>query len=194
MKVSREQAAANRARVVGTAARLFRERGMDGIGVDGLMEAAGLTHGGFYRTFASKDALAAEAVSQAFGESVARWEKRIARSPDDAFAAIVGGYLSSAHCEQPGTGCAFPALGADGARRGPAVRKAFGDGLRAMIAALTKAIPARRAEAARERALATLAMLVGAVVLARAVDDPELSQDTLAAAARFLDIPAERST
>ena len=182
MKVTREQAAANRERVLDTAARLFRERGFGGIGVADLMREAGLTHGGFYGQFESKDALAAEACARVHERSMARWTTRIARDGKAGFNAIADAYLSARHRDNPGQGCALPALAADAGRREPALRRVFGDGVRAMLAVLDAVVPGRTAARRRDAALATLATMVGGVVLARAVDDPDLSDAILAAA------------
>ena len=182
MKVTREQAAANRDRVLETAARLFRERGFGGIGVADLMHEAGLTHGGFYGQFESKDALAAEACARVHERSMARWTTRIERDGRAGFSAIADAYLSARHRDDPGQGCALPALAADAARREPALRRVFTDGVRKMLEVLDSVMPGRAAARRRECALAVLATMVGGVVLARAVDDPELSDSILAAA------------
>lgn len=160
MKVSREQAAENRARIVGAAARLFRERGYDGIGIAEMMHDAGLTHGGFYGHFESKQDLMAQACEHAL--------QRIAAA-----------YLSTAHRDQPGRGCTFAALGADAARLDPPVRRSLGQALRSYLELLTPLLPGRSRAARRQRALTALASMVGALVLARAVDDPALSEEVL---------------
>ena len=111
MKVSREQAAANRERIVEVAGKLFRENGFDGIGVADLMKAAGLTHGGFYGHFKSKDDLAGEACSRAMARASEKWAA-LARMPrGDPRAEIVKRYLTESHCDGPGAGCLFAALG-----------------------------------------------------------------------------------
>ncbi|MEA2814036.1 MAG: TetR/AcrR family transcriptional regulator, transcriptional repressor for nem operon, partial [Rhodospirillaceae bacterium] len=107
MRVSREKAAENRERIVDAAARLFRDKGFDGVGVDAIMKDAGLTHGGFYGHFASKEALAAEAVACAFGRSAAR------QSDIDSLGELVSDYLSERHRADRANGCAVAALGAD---------------------------------------------------------------------------------
>src|SRR5437868_2246392 len=115
MRVSREKAAENRERVVEVAAEQFRAHGFDGIGVADLMKAAGLTHGGFYGQFGSKDDLAAEAASRAFAETTASLRAR-AMATDDPFAAAISFYLSAAHRDSPDRGCAIAALSQDAAR------------------------------------------------------------------------------
>src|SRR4030088_1836753 len=116
MRVSRERAAENRQRIVETASRMFREHGFDGVGVDAIMNAAGLTHGGFYGHFGSKDDLAAEAVARALERGVEK-QSRYANLSD-----LVSGYLSEQHCADRSDGCAIAALGADIARQGQGVR------------------------------------------------------------------------
>ena len=176
MRVSRQQAAENRQRIVETASRLFRDRGFDGIGVDAIMAGAGLTHGGFYGHFASKEALAAEAVAQAIGRSTA-WQSRLTSLAD-----LVSEYLSPRHRADRGNGCPVAALGADAARQGRQVRRTLATGVRGQIdriaALLKRGTPAAR----RRRAIATYAGMVGALMLARAVDDPSLAEEILAAA------------
>src|SRR5262245_24790993 len=109
MKVTREQAAENRERIVNTAARLFRERGFDGVGVADIMKGAGLTHGGFYGHFASKDDLAAEACARALEKSAMKWSA-ILDTDANPLDTIVASYLSEAHRDRPGSGCAIAAL------------------------------------------------------------------------------------
>src|SRR5438270_11833799 len=111
MKVSREQAARTRERIIETAARRFRERGYEGIGVADLMKEAGLTHGGFYGHFASKEELIAEASARALTESLARLSDIAERAHDDPLSAMADAYLSSGHRDDPGDGCLLAALG-----------------------------------------------------------------------------------
>src|SRR4051794_7797849 len=110
MKVSREQAQLNREKVVESAARLFRERGIDGIGLAELMRSVGLTHGGFYGQFGSKEELVAEACAWAFDRSVAKWKRTAAAHPEDVAGAVADFYLAPAHRDRPATGCAAAAL------------------------------------------------------------------------------------
>jgi TetR/AcrR family transcriptional repressor of nem operon len=181
MKVTREQAAANRERVLDVAAKLFRERGFSGVGVAELMKGAGLTHGGFYGQFESKDDLMAQAVTRGFDVSRTHWAKLAARSPNEPLAAIAGAYLSTAHRDHPGDGCVIAALGAEAAREAGPVRRAITDGVRGLVDQLLQWMPGKSAAARRKRALATFAGFVGALVLSRTVDDPALSQEILQA-------------
>ena len=181
MKVTRKQAAANREKVLDVAGTLFRERGFDGIGVADIMKRAGLTHGGFYGQFASKDDLAAETTARVLGKT--GWQERLTGKADPSFGEVVRAYLSPRHRDDPGTGCLMSALGSDAARQPRAVRRAFTDGFRARIDGWLKLVPGRSQAARREKALATMAGLVGALILSRAVDDPALSDEILEAAA-----------
>src|SRR5262245_33321618 len=124
MKVTREEAARNRERIVDAAARLFRERGFEGIGVADLMKEVGLTHGGFYGHFASKDDLEVEACTRALAHSLALWRKRSEVTRGDPLSAITDVYLTAKHRDDPGAGCLLAALGSDVSRRGPSVRRA----------------------------------------------------------------------
>ena len=172
-RVSQEQARLNRERVVAVAAALFRERGFNGVGVADIMASAGLTHGGFYGQFANKDALAAEAFDCALAE-----ERR------GSLDALIANYLSLGHVHAPGKGCPLAALANDVAREpmGSPVRARFTDGVRRLAAILADLTPKASKERRRQRSLATLSTLVGAVVLARAVDDEALATDLLQAA------------
>src|SRR5690242_4976133 len=126
MRVTREQAAENHDRIVETAARLFRERGFEGVGVAELMQAAGLTHGGFYGHFESKEDLMERACERALEGSTERWRRRAdgARGPA-ALRALARGYLTERHRDDPGNGCLLASLGPDAARHGPGVRRAI---------------------------------------------------------------------
>lgn len=172
-RVSQEQAKLNRQRVVEVAAALFRERGLHGVGVADIMASAGLTHGGFYGQFANKDALAAEAFDAALGED--------RRGNLDA---VIANYLSLGHVQAPGKGCPLAALANDVSREPPGspVRSRFTHGVRSLAGILANLTPRASKERRRQRSLATLSTLVGAVVLARAVDDEALANDLILAA------------
>ena len=190
MKVSREQAVQNRERVVETAARLFRERGYSGIGVADLMKSAGLTHGGFYGNFGSKEALMAEAVSHAIDHSVKTWDKITAKHPEDPLDAITKAYLSLAHRDHPGQGCAIAALGPEVARLAPGVRSAMTDGVSRQIDKLAALMPSEADGDKRRAALVVFASMVGALVMSRAVDDEALSEEFLSAVRESVAAPA----
>lgn len=179
MKVSREQAAENRERILDAAAALFRERGFEGIGVSDLMKAAGMTHGGFYGHFSSKEDLMAQACERASLRSRGLWAKLAERAPGDPLSEIAAVYLTSKHRDNPGAGCLLAALGPDAARQGPAVRSAVTEGVRSAFGFLARIVPGRTKAAKRRRAIASYASMVGAMILARAVDDRALSQEIL---------------
>jgi TetR/AcrR family transcriptional regulator, transcriptional repressor for nem operon len=142
-----------------------------------LMKGAGLTHGGFYANFKSKEELTAKSCERTLAELVEGWNKVAGEANGDPLKAIVAGYLSISHRDDPGNGCVLAALGADVARKSSAVR----EGLRPFIELLTRSIPGRSRTARHKKALTIYASLVGAMVLARAVDDPALSKQILQA-------------
>ncbi len=176
MRVSREKAAENRERIVDTAARLFREKGFDGVGVDEIMNGAGLTHGGFYGHFGSKEDLATETVLRALQRS-AESQSRFTNLGD-----LVSDYLSERHRADRANGCPIAALGADIPRQGAGIRRGLTAHLRAQLNRVAQLLRGGTASSRRKRAIATLAGMVGALTLARAVDDPTLSTEILAAA------------
>ncbi|MEI9402686.1 TetR/AcrR family transcriptional regulator [Mesorhizobium argentiipisi] len=179
MKVSKETVEQNRERVIDTAAALFREKGIDGIGIADLMKAAGLTHGGFYRQFKSKDDLVVQAVKRAYKEMSEDLAKRIASS-DDPLQALVRHYVSDYHRDDPGHGCSLAALAADAARHDdPELRQFFGKVTNSYIDLLTALVPGRDTTAKRTAAIGALAEMVGSVVLSRVVPDPKLSSEIL---------------
>jgi TetR/AcrR family transcriptional repressor of nem operon len=182
MRVSRRKAAENRERIIDTAGALFRQKGFDGIGVADIMKAADLTHGGFYGHFASKDDLVAQASRRAMARAAVNWSKVVADAPTEPYAALLAHYLSPRHRDNPGRGCAFAALSGDAARCGKSVRAAFANGLEPLIDIVAKAVPGRSKTARRRKAVAAVAELVGALILARAVDDRSLSDEILEAA------------
>jgi TetR/AcrR family transcriptional repressor of nem operon len=149
------------------------------------MKRAGLTHGGFYGHFASKDDLAAEITGDVLGRE--GWLERLTGRPDPSFRDLVRSYLSPRHRDDPGHGCFFAAVGSDVHRQPRPVRRAFTDGVRKRLAVIGHLVPGRSAAGRRRKAIATLSGLVGALVLARAVDDPALSDEILAAAAASLE-------
>ncbi|MBK1661526.1 TetR/AcrR family transcriptional regulator [Paracraurococcus ruber] len=183
MKVSKQQSAENRARILAAAARLFRERGLQGTGVDALVGAAGLSHGSLYSQFGSKERLAAEALAAALeGGS----DALLPPGETPALDLLVRRYLSRSHRDAPGGGCALAALGSEMPRQPAGLRAAYSAGLRRLAGQVATLLPGRPAEAREDAALAALATLVGALTLARAVDDPALSDRLLAAGRRHL--------
>jgi TetR/AcrR family transcriptional regulator, transcriptional repressor for nem operon len=192
MRVSREQAAANRERIIDAAASLFRAKGFGGIGVADIMKAADLTHGGFYGHFASKDDLVAQASRRTMARAAANWEQVAAKAPERPYAALLRHYLTPRHRDHPGRGCAFAALGTDAARSGKVVRDAFAEGLEPLIDILAAAVPGGSKASRRRRAVAAMAGLVGALSLARAVGDQALSDEILKAVQQELLAAADR--
>ncbi len=178
MRMRPERKAETRERILGAALALFRVHGVDAVGVDAIMHHAGLTHGGFYAYFASKEALVVEAAAAALARSADKWEQ-LASDPDArvALGRIVGSYLDPAHVAMAERGCVLTTMGPDVARRSN-VRPAITASIRRMIQSLERCIPGQN----RQRALAALTSMVGAVVLARLADDPALADEILAAA------------
>jgi TetR/AcrR family transcriptional repressor of nem operon len=190
MKISKTQSAQNRQDILDAAARLYREHGLAGVGVAEVMRGAGLTHGGLYRHFASKEALASEACARAFDWSVATLGRE---RPGGGLAAFVQAYLSAQHRDHPGEGCPVAALAVDAARTGGALSGVFAKGVERNITRFARMAGALPADAdptpeQRAQAVATLSTLVGALVLARATAaaDPALSDAILETARTHL--------
>jgi TetR/AcrR family transcriptional repressor of nem operon len=181
VRVTREQAAAHREKILEVAGTLFRERGFDGIGVADIMKRAGLTHGAFYGHFDSKDDLAAETTARVLNPE--GWLQRMTGKAGPSLREVVRSYLSARHRDDAGNGCLVAAVGSDVVRQPRSVRRAFTEGLRLRVAAVQSVLPRRSAAAQRKKALATMASLVGAMMLSRAVDDPKLSREILEAVA-----------
>ncbi len=183
MRVSRVQAEENRNTVINVASRLFREHGFDGIGLKDLMAGAGMTQGAFYKQFDSKEDLVAQASRRALDEALARWSAAAAAKPDNPLAAALDFYLSEGHCAQRSDGCPVVALGSDAARQGPEVRASFEAGFKEHLALVAGWIGGEDRGEAESKAMAVLSTMVGAVLLARAVNDKEMSRRFLQAAA-----------
>ena len=168
MRVTQHEMDASHARIVEGASRLMRERGVRSTSVADAMNEAGLTHGGFYRHFKTKDDLVVEALRSAFDDFAKPLELRQQLEPAAAVAADYKAlYLSPEHVAHPGFGCPMPALGSDMARESESVRQAFASGVSRVVTALAAA--AEGSDAQRQAAaLREVATLVGAVVLARA--------------------------
>jgi TetR/AcrR family transcriptional regulator, transcriptional repressor for nem operon len=182
MRYSKEHKQETHARIVRKASVRLREKGAHGIGVADLMKEAGLTHGGFYAHFDSREALVIEAFNYAMERGNERWRKVVAEMPPEKrLATIVDGYLTSIHRDDPGHGCAIPALGAEIARESPKTRKAFALKLEQMIDLLADQIVDVPRKTARKQAMATLATMMGTVVMSRVAGNGELSDEVLAA-------------
>jgi TetR/AcrR family transcriptional regulator, transcriptional repressor for nem operon len=175
MKVSKAQVQENRARIVETAAELFRERGYDGVGVAELMAAAGLTHGGFYKHFKSKADLMAEAAAEGLAQSA------VVTSAID-ITSFVNHYLSREHRDAPGNGCTMAALCGDAARQPESIKAVFAAGIERQLAVLesNQNSDGDATEQARATLISTMAQAVGALVLSRACpDDSALADEIL---------------
>jgi TetR/AcrR family transcriptional regulator, transcriptional repressor for nem operon len=183
MRKTREATAKSKARILTAAAKLLRERGVDATGVADVMEAAGMTNGGFYRHFESKDAMIASAIRAAFDEIAERFDRRLKqKGAAVAVQAYFEEYLSESHLEHPGHGCPVAAVGTDAARRRGVFATEFIEGAEKLIERLgTNSAGHQILSAERSEAIRRLAMLVGAVVTARAVGRSPLRKEIIAA-------------
>ena len=183
---SRAEKAKTHKRIVSIASKKFREKGLAGVGIAALMKEAGLTVGGFYKHFDSRDHLVAEAVNSAFGG----WKRRVdaAKSggPPVSYEKLIDEYLNEAHRDNPGTGCAFSALAPEIARSDKRTRALTSEQVRNDIQLIAALRPAKDKRTARSRAVLTFSALVGAMALARAVSDEALSREILKTVAELL--------
>jgi TetR/AcrR family transcriptional regulator, transcriptional repressor for nem operon len=179
---SQADKAASHERIVKAASRRIRRDGIDNVSVAELMNQAGLTHGGFYRHFDSRDELVAEAIDAALAQGSERVHAAAKVGGEDALAAIIDAYLSRLHRDKPETGCAVAALPTDISRTDARARAAYSRQVRTYVDLLAELTPARDPD---ERHL-ILAALVGALLLARAVDDRRLSDEILDSVTRAL--------
>ena len=179
MGYSKAQKARTHKRIVAVAAKRFREKGLAGFGIAELMKEAGLTVGGFYKHFDSRDDLVAEAVNSAFGG----WKRRVEAAKSSglpvSYEKLVDEYLNKAHRDNPGTGCAFSALAPEIARSDKRTRAITSEQVRNDIHLIATLHPAKDKRMARSRAILTFSAFVGAMSLARAVSDEALSREIL---------------
>lgn len=189
-RVSRKQADLNREIIVDAATRLFRERGLHGISVIDVMAAAGLTHGGFYGHFESKEALAKEASERAFRQVGERWQQRATTGEDKAAArkALIEPYLSAQSRDNPGESCPVVAFAGDMCHESAdsGLREPFMEGLNRLLASFAKLMDSDDADKNRQQALVQYSLMVGALTLARATRGEALSDEILEAARHFL--------
>jgi TetR/AcrR family transcriptional repressor of nem operon len=181
MRITKEKAAQNRARIVAAAARLFREEGLTGVGIDAVAAAAGLTHGAVYSHFDSKEALAAAAVSHALADSMAGW-LALTEGLDEraAFERLMKAYVSRLHRDEPGAGCSIALLGGEAQRAGAPLQQAFKQGVEQMLSVVAMSGGKPLSAEQRASAIANVATMVGALVLARAtIADRALSDEIL---------------
>jgi TetR/AcrR family transcriptional regulator, transcriptional repressor for nem operon len=182
MRYSKEHKLETHARIVKKASVRLREKGAHGIGVADLMKEAGLTHGGFYAHFDSRETLVIEAFADAMDRSTERWRTLAEQTPPEKrLGTIVESYLTPLHRDDPGHGCAVPTLGAEIARESPKTRKAFAAKLEQMIDMLSAQIPELPRKAARKQAMAAISTMMGTLVLARIAGSGEFSDEILAA-------------
>jgi TetR/AcrR family transcriptional repressor of nem operon len=182
MRYSREHKLETHARIVKKASVRLREKGAHGVGVADLMKEAGLTHGGFYAHFASREALVIEAFAYAMDRATERWRKLAEQTPSDKrLSTIVDSYLTPLHRDDPGHGCAVPTLGAEIARESPKTRRAFAAKLEQMIDMMADQILDVPRKTARKQAMATLATMMGTMVMSRIAGNGEFSDEILSA-------------
>ena len=181
MRYSKEHKQETHARIVKKASVRLREKGAHGIGVADLMKEAGLTHGGFYAHFDSREALVIEAFGYAMDRAAEHWRNMAAEIPlEKRLSTIVDSYVSAAHRDDPGRGCAVPTLGAEIARESAKTRKAFAAKLDQMIDLVADQIPDAPRKTARRLAMGTMATMMGALVMSRVAGSGELSDEILA--------------
>ena len=189
-RVSRAQAEANHQAIEDAASRLFRERGLDAVTVADVMAEAGLTHGGFYAHYDSKDDLAASACAASFAFAAEKWQRRIdaAPSPAAARSAIAEGYLREQHCDPNTASCPTATLVTDVARADHAhpIRPAYLEGVREQVNTLAQLQSSGDPARDREAACVQLATMMGALLLARATNGDPLSEEIVKAARKHL--------
>ncbi len=185
MRVSKEQAAQNRQKILTAASRLFRERGIGATGVDAITGEAGLTHGAVYSQFGSKEVIVADAIREALMASK-RFGRRLLerKGRNKAFPAIVAGYLSRDHRDAAGRGCVVAALGSEIGKQPDRVRNVFTEELRDALEFLAGLMPAASRSRRYNDAILAFASMAGALILARAVSDEKLSKRILESTAR----------
>jgi TetR/AcrR family transcriptional repressor of nem operon len=169
----------NHERIVRTASKRFREKGLEGVGIADLMKEVGLTVGGFYKHFDSRDDLVVEALRSALGTWRRQAEAAASGGPPLTYTKLVDDYLSEAHRDHPGTGCPIGALAGEIARRGKRTRALFTEEIRNAFRLIADLTPGKDQGPARSRAILTLSALVGAIGLSRAISDEALSREIL---------------
>ena len=187
MRRSKQDAAETRRRIIIAAAAEFRRNGITDTSNSDLMAAAGLTHGGFYRHFESKDQLVAEACDAAARSMVDKFAAAaVGKSARRRLGAATARYLSTDHRDDPAHGCPLAALGSEVARCDEGVRSAATDGFRRLVAIIAAQYEGTRPDLAKQRALAAASMMIGALTMSRIVTDPELSSEILSQAKSYL--------
>ena len=179
----KQQKEETRQRILGTAIRRMRELGLEGTGVNAVMKEAGLTHGGFYAHFDSRDDLASRAMAEATREQRQRWLAGIHETPpEERVARLIARYLSPVHRDNTDSGCPVPSVATGVAHASDEVRQAFEEELLGTVNALSELLDD---DDTRQKAIGTMALCIGGMVMARAVADRELSDEILLAARSF---------
>lgn len=184
MKVTREQMAENRLRILDSASELFRAKGFEAVTVAEVMKAAGLTHGGFYGHFSSKDDLVAQTLAHSL---------KIDKQGKSNLSSWIDGYLSPRHRDDPGHGCPTAGLAAETRHQGTAAQAAMTEGICAQLQRMSGAMPGRNEADRRRAAIGSWSAMVGAVILARAIADPELSDEVLRETRAWIDAAVSRN-
>lgn len=187
MKKSRDETKATREKIVRTASKVFRKHGINGIGVADMMRAAGLTHGGFYKHFVSKDALAAEACQAALSETFDELSRSIEIvGKDDAFDTLIESYLSRIHVFHPDHGCAIAALGAETARSDAQIKDAMAKGIQNLQGLIQQQLELKGVNDAAHKTDGVLSAMVGGLILARNAVSPDRSKEILSNTKSFI--------
>ena len=194
MGYSKAQKDRTHRRIVAIASKRFREKGLAGFGIAELMQEAGLTVGGFYKHFDSRDELVAEAVSSAFGDWQRRVDAAASAGTPVSYAGLVDDYLSDTHRKNPGTGCAYSALAPEIARSDKQTRALTSEQVRSDLELIVGLLPGEDKREARSKAILTFSALVGAMSLARSVSDASLSREILKTVAELLKDSAAEHT
>lgn len=180
MNVTKEKAAENRENLLNQAARLFRERGIPGVSVDALAEAANMTHGSLYSHFGSKDKVLAESLTHGFEKIIAK------RATLDDLSEVIDLYVSSAHRDNPGAGCFLPTLGSEIPRQNAEIRSRFTEIVKRSLNLLGSMLPRKPKRQREDEALPIFATMIGTIILSRAVDDAALSDRILSVNREYL--------
>jgi TetR/AcrR family transcriptional regulator, transcriptional repressor for nem operon len=188
MRRTKQQTAETRQQIIKSASALFRERGVAGVSVAEVMDKAGLTHGGFYKHFESKEALLTEAIADAFAESMCAWEETMARQDDKQLTAqaLINLYLSDNHKKDFANGCPVAALGTEITRQEGDLKKCFAEGVKGMIGVFEKQLEGNDVSDRKDLAVTTVACLVGTLMIARCAENEKTAQGYIEASNKTL--------
>jgi TetR/AcrR family transcriptional regulator, transcriptional repressor for nem operon len=191
MRKSRRETAETRQRIVEAASGEFRRNGIDRTGLSELMAAAGLTHGGFYKHFESKKQAVAESIAFGIESTIESWRRTLSSAPPNlGLQTAITEYLSTHHRDDVASGCPFPALGSEMARSDNSVREATTAGFLKVVDLIASQLGGMTRSAARKEALWMFSTMIGAVIMARVVTDPSVSDSILREARKHLVRPA----